>query len=149
LEQSNPTAKTLSKRAAEAWKQLTASDKERYKALAEKEREEHARIYPHYRFRPMRRQVSGIRKRPCELSKSNSSRQFDSSDEKWVPVSDGHGTSQDVGGTPHPDTLSIFRSCGYKDASASVRLRFFSPRRMLISHIGTQRVNRYFAALAI
>ncbi|KAH7890067.1 hypothetical protein F5I97DRAFT_1795837, partial [Phlebopus sp. FC_14] len=48
----NPTAKTLSKRAAEAWKQLSMSEKERYKALADKEREQHARLYPHYRFRP-------------------------------------------------------------------------------------------------
>ena len=63
----NPTAKTLSKRAAEAWKQLSSSDKERYKGLAEKEREEHARLYPHYRFHPMRRRVSGLRKRQCEL----------------------------------------------------------------------------------
>ncbi|KAG2049446.1 hypothetical protein BDR06DRAFT_833181, partial [Suillus hirtellus] len=50
----NPTAKTLSKRAAEAWKELSASEKDIYKVLADKEREDHARLYPHYRFRPMR-----------------------------------------------------------------------------------------------
>ncbi|KIK94590.1 hypothetical protein PAXRUDRAFT_47613, partial [Paxillus rubicundulus Ve08.2h10] len=48
----NPTAKSLSKRAAEAWKQISGAEKDRYKLLAEREREEHARLYPSYRFRP-------------------------------------------------------------------------------------------------
>ncbi|KIJ63339.1 hypothetical protein HYDPIDRAFT_113320 [Hydnomerulius pinastri MD-312] len=61
-EVTNPTAKTLSKRAAEAWKLLSVCEKDRYKVLADKEREEHARLYPHYRFRPMRRQASGTKK---------------------------------------------------------------------------------------
>ncbi|KAH7911905.1 hypothetical protein BJ138DRAFT_1005635 [Hygrophoropsis aurantiaca] len=66
----NPTAKTLSKRAAEAWKHLTTAEKDRYKVMADKEREEHARIYPHYRFRPVRRQVSVVRKRQSDPSHS-------------------------------------------------------------------------------
>ncbi|KAG1736919.1 uncharacterized protein EDB91DRAFT_1141633 [Suillus paluster] len=82
LEPQNPTAKTLSKRAAEAWKQLSASEKDHYKVLADKEREEHARLYPHYRFRPMRRQISGLKKRQYELSMSNSGFSLDSSDEQ-------------------------------------------------------------------
>ncbi|KAF9239160.1 hypothetical protein BU15DRAFT_74853 [Melanogaster broomeanus] len=56
------TAKTLSKRAAETWKQLPVSEKNRYKVLADREREEHARLYPNYRFRPMRRRGSGTQK---------------------------------------------------------------------------------------
>ncbi|TFK34919.1 hypothetical protein BDQ12DRAFT_575573, partial [Crucibulum laeve] len=44
--------KTLSKRAAEAWHQLPAEEKERYKVLAEEEGKEHARLHPDYRFRP-------------------------------------------------------------------------------------------------
>jgi hypothetical protein len=48
--------KTLSKRAAEAWKQLPPSERERYKDLANKEKEEHARLNPNYRFRPVKRQ---------------------------------------------------------------------------------------------
>lgn len=55
-------SKTLSKRAAEAWKQLSATEKDKYRHLADREREEHTRIYPHYRFRPMRRQASGNKK---------------------------------------------------------------------------------------
>lgn len=62
------SVKTLSKRAADAWKQLTTSDRNRYKVLADREREEHARLYPHYRFRPMKRQPSGTRKTSCERS---------------------------------------------------------------------------------
>ncbi|KIJ09399.1 hypothetical protein PAXINDRAFT_17515 [Paxillus involutus ATCC 200175] len=58
----NPTAKTLSKRAAEAWKQISPAEKDRYKLLADREREEHARLYPSYRFRPMRRRASGTKK---------------------------------------------------------------------------------------
>ena len=66
----NASVKTLSKRAAEAWKQLSPSEKDRYKVLADREREEHARLYPHYRFRPMKRQVSGTSKSSCERSQS-------------------------------------------------------------------------------
>ncbi|KAG6329516.1 hypothetical protein ID866_9573, partial [Astraeus odoratus] len=51
-------SKTLSKRAADAWRLLPDSEKDRYKLLAEREREEHAQMYPHYRFRPMRRHTS-------------------------------------------------------------------------------------------
>ena len=64
----NPIVKTLSKRAAEAWKQLPAAERERYKLLADKEREEHARLYPHYRFRPMKRQTPGQGKTSRERS---------------------------------------------------------------------------------
>jgi hypothetical protein len=46
--------KTLSKRAAEAWHQLSAEEKNRFKKLADEEREEHARRHPNYRFRPKR-----------------------------------------------------------------------------------------------
>lgn len=67
---SDTSVKTLSKRAAEAWKQLSASERERYKILADREREEHARLYPNYRFRPMKRLVSGTRKSSCERSQS-------------------------------------------------------------------------------
>ena len=67
----NACVKTLSKRAAEAWKQLSPSERDRYKVLADREREEHARIYPHYRFRPMKRQISG--KSSSERSQSPNS----------------------------------------------------------------------------
>ncbi|KAG9318092.1 hypothetical protein JVU11DRAFT_159 [Chiua virens] len=62
------TVKTLSKRAAEAWKRLPPLERERYKALADKEREEHARRYPHYRFRPVKRQALGTRSLERERS---------------------------------------------------------------------------------
>ena len=71
-------AKTLSKRAAEAWKQLPATERERYKVLADQEREEHARLYPHYRFRPMKRQISGTGKSSRERSESPKEGSMDS-----------------------------------------------------------------------
>ncbi|KAG1778395.1 hypothetical protein EV702DRAFT_942212, partial [Suillus placidus] len=102
----NPTAKTLSKRAAEAWKQLPASGKDSYKMLADKEREEHARLYPHYRFRPMRRQISGLKKRQYDLGLSNSGFPLDSSDEQ-VPtyIADGDEDSQEDGGAIHQQAI--------------------------------------------
>lgn len=62
--------KTLSKRAAEAWHQLSAVEKDRFKQLADEEREEHARLYPNYRFRPMKRVVT--KKRNQSASKIHS-----------------------------------------------------------------------------
>ncbi|EGN96307.1 hypothetical protein SERLA73DRAFT_141654 [Serpula lacrymans var. lacrymans S7.3] len=72
-ESRSPTAKTLSKRAAEAWKLLTASQKTRYKELADQEREEHARRHPNYRFRPMRRQNLSKSRQRCYGPQSNES----------------------------------------------------------------------------
>ncbi|KAF9453681.1 hypothetical protein P691DRAFT_651203, partial [Macrolepiota fuliginosa MF-IS2] len=46
------TEPTLSKRAAIAWSQMTKEEKGPYKLRAEEERNEHARRYPDYRFRP-------------------------------------------------------------------------------------------------
>ncbi|KAG2040268.1 hypothetical protein BDR03DRAFT_915916 [Suillus americanus] len=102
----NPTAKTLSKRAAESWKQLSASDKDTYKVLADKEREEHARLYPHYRFRPMRRQMSGLKKRQYDLGLSNSTFPLDSSDEQ-VPtyIADADEDSQEDVGVAHQQAI--------------------------------------------
>ena len=52
---SQPIEKTLSKKAAEAWHQLSPQEKNRFKELADKEKEEHARLHPNYRFKPMKR----------------------------------------------------------------------------------------------
>ncbi|KAG2139052.1 hypothetical protein DEU56DRAFT_886723 [Suillus clintonianus] len=102
----NPTAKTLSKRAAEAWKQLSASEKDSYKVLADKEREEHARLYPHYRFRPMRRQISGLKKRQYDLGMSSSSFPLDSSDEQVATyVTDADEDLQEDRGAPHQQVI--------------------------------------------
>ncbi|KAF8655834.1 hypothetical protein AX16_002918 [Volvariella volvacea WC 439] len=50
-----PPEKSLSKRAAEAWYVLPEEEKMKYKELADIEREEHAKMYPQYRFRPAKR----------------------------------------------------------------------------------------------
>ena len=47
--------KSLSKLAAEAWASLPATEKDEWNKLAEKAREEHAKKYPNYRYRPKRR----------------------------------------------------------------------------------------------
>lgn len=52
---SPPVEKTLSKKAAEAWHQLSPREKNRFKELADKEKEEPTRLYPNYRFKPMKR----------------------------------------------------------------------------------------------
>ncbi|KAH9914467.1 uncharacterized protein B0H18DRAFT_1108321 [Fomitopsis serialis] len=51
--------KTLSKRAAEAWKALSVQEKAPYKEKAEQERLDHAEKHPHYRYKPRRRQSDG------------------------------------------------------------------------------------------
>ncbi|KAI6046709.1 hypothetical protein EDC04DRAFT_1246710 [Pisolithus marmoratus] len=58
--------KTLSRRAGEAWKKLPTPEKDKFRRLADREREEHARLYPHYRFRPMRRQSLVGKQADCE-----------------------------------------------------------------------------------
>ncbi|KAG1768977.1 hypothetical protein EDD22DRAFT_949169 [Suillus occidentalis] len=82
------------------------SEKDAYKVLADKEREEHARLYPHYRFRPMRRQSSGLKKRHYDLGLSNSSFLLDSSDEQ-VPtfIADADEDSQEECGAAHQQAI--------------------------------------------
>lgn len=48
------TDPSLSKRAAAAWKLMTAEEKEPYRIRAEQERDDHVRNNPDYRFRPQR-----------------------------------------------------------------------------------------------
>lgn len=52
--------KTLSKRAGEEWRRLSAAEREQYKLLAEQEKVTHALQNPDYRFKPMRRPSSGV-----------------------------------------------------------------------------------------
>lgn len=66
-----PAEKSLSKRAAEAWHQLSDEEKNHFKALAEDERREHARLYPYYRFRPVKRPRSKRSPHPRIVSVTN------------------------------------------------------------------------------
>lgn len=61
--------KTLSKRAGEAWKKLSAAEQEPYKVRAELAREEHAKRYPNYRYKPRRRQSSVHKSAPVGMSR--------------------------------------------------------------------------------
>lgn len=65
------TEKTVSKLAAEAWHDLPAEKKDYYKDLAEQEKEQHAKIHPDYRFRPVKKGTAQ-KKRPAPVSKSES-----------------------------------------------------------------------------
>ncbi|EPQ58708.1 hypothetical protein GLOTRDRAFT_127199 [Gloeophyllum trabeum ATCC 11539] len=49
------TTKSLSLRAAEAWRRLPPPRRAHYRALAAREKEEHERKYPDYRYRPDRK----------------------------------------------------------------------------------------------
>ena len=66
-----PVEKSLSKRAAEAWHQLSNEERDHFKALAEDERREHARLYPYYRFRPVKRPQSKRSPHPRVVSVTN------------------------------------------------------------------------------
>ncbi|KAH0584573.1 hypothetical protein H2248_010106 [Termitomyces sp. 'cryptogamus'] len=72
------TEKTLSKRAAEAWHQLPEEEKNHWRELSEREKEEHARLHPNYRFCPAKRGTVQKKrgavqeKKPTPLSRSGS-----------------------------------------------------------------------------
>ncbi|KAG5639178.1 hypothetical protein H0H81_006082 [Sphagnurus paluster] len=77
------TEKTLSKRAAEAWHQLSPAEKNHYKERAEAEKEEHARRHPNYRFRPMKRNAA---KKTGSVSRSNSQQMTSMPSEEKLPT---------------------------------------------------------------
>ncbi|KAJ7066484.1 hypothetical protein C8F01DRAFT_1123433 [Mycena amicta] len=55
--------RTVSGRAAEAWSKLGATERARYAHLAELEKEQHARKYPGYQYRPRRKQPAAANSR--------------------------------------------------------------------------------------
>ena len=69
--------KTLSKRAAEEWRCLSAEEREQYKTLAEQEKAAHALQNPDYRFKPVRRTPPGAasRSRPSTYRRTDRSAQ--------------------------------------------------------------------------
>lgn len=60
-------AKSLSKRASEAWSKLTQEEKKVYEDMASLEKEEHARKNPDYRFKPKKRQQDSKRRKPRRI----------------------------------------------------------------------------------
>lgn len=58
-DKSSRSDKTLSKRAGEEWRRLSAAEREHYKMLAEQEKAAHAVQNPDYRFKPVRRPPPG------------------------------------------------------------------------------------------
>ena len=76
-DKSNRSDKTLSKRAAEEWRCLSAEEREQYKILAEQEKAAHALQNPDYRFKPVRRTPPGIasRSRPSTCRRTDRSAQ--------------------------------------------------------------------------
>lgn len=74
-DKSNRSDKTLSKRAAEEWRCLSAEEREQYKILAMQEKAAHALQNPDYRFKPVRRTPLGVASR----SRSSTCRRTDRS----------------------------------------------------------------------
>ncbi|KAF9046895.1 hypothetical protein BDZ89DRAFT_903843, partial [Hymenopellis radicata] len=52
---SGPLEDSHSKRAGQAWRALTAEEKRAWQLLAKKAGDEHAKMYPDYRYRPNKR----------------------------------------------------------------------------------------------
>ena len=65
--------KTLSKQAAEAWRNLSPQERLYWKERADGERTEHARKYPDYRYRPKKSNTSRRRQGRSSPSKNDSS----------------------------------------------------------------------------
>jgi hypothetical protein len=76
-DKSSRSDKTLSKRAAEEWRCLSAEGREQYKILAEQEKAAHALQNPDYRFKPVRRTPPGVpsRTRPSTCRRTDRSAQ--------------------------------------------------------------------------
>ncbi|KAF7309865.1 HMG box domain-containing protein [Mycena indigotica] len=67
--QNKSSGRTVSGKAADAWNKLSERDRAHYNRLAEIEKEEHARRYPNYQYRP-RRRGSRVTRRPSVLTPS-------------------------------------------------------------------------------
>lgn len=108
-----PIEPSLSKRAAEAWHELPAEEKERFKKLADLEREEHTRLHPLYRFRPAKRKS----KKQAERSAASS-----------------HPSSAHASTTSfhHPYARSSAQSRHYPAADASSESLVPSPNASLV-----------------
>jgi len=71
--------KTLSKRAGEEWRRLSAAEREQYKMLAEQEKAAHAVQNPDYRFKPVRRPPPGTASSSATRSRLGTFRRTDRS----------------------------------------------------------------------
>lgn len=116
--------KTLSRRAGEAWKKLPTAEKDKYKRLADREREEHARLYPHYRFRPIRRQAS-VSKKACFEHTGNDGGTFDGAVDihppsLTVPTHSHDETVAAVSVSPTSERTNDGFACGGRSRSPSI-----------------------------
>lgn len=131
------TEKSLSKRAAEAWHQLSAEEKYRFKKLADEEREEHARLHPNYRFRPIKR-TSGkkrplhpprVQPRPSESPTTVESIASVTPVPEYPPSSDAEDPTPPsvLHDPPVPVNMSVLKATRRRSASAP-SLPFMQPR---------------------
>ncbi len=67
---SGPLEDSHSKRAGQAWRALTAEEKQPWQLLAKKAGEEHAKMYPDYRYRPNKRPPASALRRHHRLPTS-------------------------------------------------------------------------------
>lgn len=103
--------KTLSKRAGEAWKKLSVAEQEPYKVRAELAREDHAKRYPNYRYKPRRRQGSVQKSTPVGMSRREQVESFlerVKAGESTVPDS-GSERSASTSVSPSPEPLESHR----------------------------------------
>lgn len=61
VKSSSVAEKTLSKRASEAWKKMSAAERQIYKDKAEEIKAEHSRLHPNYRYKPRRKTTKEAR----------------------------------------------------------------------------------------
>ena len=118
--------KTLSKRAAEAWHQLSAEEKNRFKKLADGEREEHARRYPNYRFRPVKRSTGKNRfvhapKLQSQPTKPSASETIVAPTPRYPPppnTTKSSPSSSPLSNSPAPLNMSMVKATRRRSASA-------------------------------
>ncbi|TRM67832.1 hypothetical protein BD626DRAFT_545145 [Schizophyllum amplum] len=110
--------KTLSKQAAEAWRALSAEDKQQYMDLADKEKKEHAIRYPHYRYRPARRGRSRL-SRDGRAGRVLPRPKYEEDDDDYVPPSSPSHDSEPAARVPSPPPSSSGSSSSSAASSAA------------------------------
>jgi hypothetical protein len=120
--------KTLSKRAGEEWRRLSAAEREQYKVLAEQEKLTHALQNPDYRFKPMRRPPPGLSSNSTRARSGAGRRNDRSARVASLIMRSERSASSPTRDTGHEGDASL-GSGGVQEATSSPASSVFGRRR--------------------
>ena len=120
--------KTLSKRAGEEWRCLSAAEREQYKLLAQQEKITHALQNPDYRFKPMRRPGPGAPSNPTRARSGAGRRNDRSARVASLMMRSERSASSPTGDTGHDGDANL-GSVGVQAASSPASTSVYGRRR--------------------